>query len=520
MLPTYRGFKAGALAFALMLAGQSALAAPPKAPKREAFPRELDAYIAAALREWDLPGAAVAVVKDGQLVVAKGYGVRELGRPEKVDENTIFDMASLTKSFTAAAISSLVDEHKLSWDVPVRTYLPTLEFSDPYLTDHVTLRDLLCHRTDIRPTNSAWYLTNVTRPRLLGLVANMQVAAPFRTKFVYWNIGYTIAGEAAATVARTSWEDLITQRLILPLGLSRTTAHFDSVPAMGNFASGHELISGAQRVTPRETTRASTAPAGAIQASVADLATWMLFQLGDGTFQGRRILSADAMYEMHSAQLVGPANEKFRTARQLRFFPAYGLGWQVFDYRGHPLLWHSGNGDGQLAYMALLPELHLGVAVLINSWKVGSALNGGIASRIMDHYLAFPARDYSAELRDGWTKSEQAQTDGERALVASRLPRTEPSLPNAAYAGVFKDRLGLDVRVWLEGDTLRLQYGGGEHATLDHWHHDTYRARWRNPLHAKILPTFVSFGLNERGKIDRLHMEPFGDEIDARRVEQ
>src|SRR5881397_3499748 len=153
MRPTSRILAVCGVAIALMLGSGPTLAAPSKAPKREVFPHELDAYVATVLRDWDLPGAAVAVVKDGQVIVAKGYGVRELGRPDLVDANTIFDVASLTKSFTAAAIASLVDEKKLAWDAPVRSYLPTLEFPDPYLTANVTLRDLLCHRVDIRPTN-------------------------------------------------------------------------------------------------------------------------------------------------------------------------------------------------------------------------------------------------------------------------------------------------------------------------------------------------------------------------------
>jgi CubicO group peptidase (beta-lactamase class C family) len=502
---------------ALIVIWEPAFAAS-SAPRREAFPRELDAYVTKVLKDWDLPGAAVAVVKDGHVVVIKGYGVRELGKPERVDGNTIFDVASLTKSFTAAAIASLVDEKKLAWDEPVHTYLPTLEFPDPYLTANVTLRDLLCHRVGIKPTNSAWSLTSVTRPRLLGLIAHMQPGAPFRTRLAYWNIGYTVAGEAAAAVAGTSWEDLVTQRLIRPLGLSRTSAEFDSVPAMGNFASGHDVIAGVQQVTPRETTRASTAPAGAISMSAADLATWMRFQLGDGTFEGRRILSAEAMNEMQSPNLVMVSSERFRAARQIKYFPAYGLGWQIFDYRGNRMIWHSGNGDGQLAYMALLPDSRLGVAVLINSWKGGSPLNGGIASRIIDHYLGLSTRDYSAEVKESWAREQQAAAAWQRSLDQARLPETRPSLPLGAYTGMFRDRLGLDARVWLEADSLRLQYGGGETATLEHWHHDTWRVRWQNPFHAKILPTFAVFGLDPEGKIDRFHMDPYSDEIDLRRV--
>src|SRR3989449_2790235 len=232
----------------------------------QSFTKELDDYVAAAVKDLGIPGLAIAVVKDGKVLVIKGYGVREMGKPETIDENTIFDAASLTKSFTAAAIASLVDEKKMSWDDPVRRYIPTIEFPDPYLTANITMRDLLCHRTGIRATNSAWYFTNVNRSQLLGLVKNMEIAAPFRTQWLYSNIGFTIAGEAAARVAGTTWEDLITQRIIVPLGMKRTTAVFALAPAMGNIASGHALVNGVQRVTPREgTQRDMTAPAGAIQ---------------------------------------------------------------------------------------------------------------------------------------------------------------------------------------------------------------------------------------------------------------
>lgn len=165
---------------------------------REPFPASLDAYVKGAVRDWDIPGAALAVVKDGRVVFVRGYGVRELGKQEPVDSNTIFDAASLTKSFTASAIATLVMEKRLGWDDPANRYLPALEFPNAYLTANVTIRDLLAHRTGVSASNSAWYFTGVTRSQLPSLVRNMELAAPFRTRLVYSNVGYTLAGMAAA----------------------------------------------------------------------------------------------------------------------------------------------------------------------------------------------------------------------------------------------------------------------------------------------------------------------------------
>lgn len=483
-----------------------------------AFPRMLDTYLAKAFADWEIPGAAVAVVKDGRVVHARGYGVRRMGTNDPVDEHTIFDTASLTKAFTAAAIASLVDEGRMAWDAPVRRYLPAIEFPDPYLTANITVRDLLSHRVGIRATNYAWYLSGVTRQRLLTLVDSMQVAAPFRTRLAYWNIGYAIAGEASAAAAGTSWEELVTGRLLEPLGMKRSSVDFDVVPAMGNVATGHALVGGVHQAIPRETQRRSTAPAGVLHSSVADLATWMRFHLGDGTWEGRRILSATVMNEMHGPHVTGPANAEFRASRQMKLFPAYGLGWQVFDYRGHLLLWHSGNGDGHIAYLALVPDLDLGIVVLANTWRAGTPLNAGLASRIVDHYLGGPTRDYSAESREGWARDRKRRLDAESALQAARRRDTTPRLPLAAYAGDYRDRLGLDVAVRLEADTLRLTIAGGEPATLVHWHDDQFRGRWQNPFHDEILSMFVTFGIDARGRVDRLLMAPYGEDVEALRT--
>ena len=486
----------------------------------DGFPKELDEYVAKAIKDAEIPGFAIAIVKDGKIIVAKGYGVRELGKPELVNEDTIFDTASLTKSFTAAVIASLVDEKKMTWDAPVRRYLPTLEFPDPYLSANITIRDLLSHRTGIHASNGAAFFTGVDRSQLLGLVKNMRVVAPFRTQFIYSNVGYTIAGEAAAVAAGTTWQDLITKRIIVPLGMKRTTSVFSSTPAMGNISSGHALIysKGVQIVTAREgMQRDVTGPAGAVQSSARDMATWMIFQLGDGTFEGKRILSAGALAEMHSPQTIILPNEAFRRSRQIGYYGAYCMGWQVYDYRGKRMVWHTGAGDGQAAWMALLPESRLGVVILSNSWKGGAALNNAILSRIVDHYLGLPTRDYVAEFREWSMRSTQQQMEGLRQFQATQIRNTKPTLPQSEYAGVFRDQLGLEVKIWLEGDQLKLQYGGGETAAVTHWNYDTFRVRWENPLHADQRSTFVQFLLSPQGKVSEVQIEFFNDRIIARR---
>ena len=474
-----------------------ALAAPlptfAQRPLAAGFPAELDAYLERALREWQIPGMAVAVVRNDSVLVAKGYGVRELGRPGLVDQNTVFDAASLTKSFTAAAVAMLVDEGKMRWDDPVAQHLPELVLPDPYLTRNATVRDFLSHRTGLHGSNMMWYPTSVDRPEVLRRMRYVRASIPFRSGMVYSNIGYTVAGEAAARAAGTSWEDLIRRRILGPLRLTSTVASYGATARMPNVASAHALIGGVQRPIRRETQRSAIAPAGDVQSTVTDLATWMRFHLANGVIDGRRLVSDSSMQEMHSPQVVIRTTAAMRQGRQVEFFAAYGLGWQVMDYRGHPMLWHSGNGDGQIAYMALLPKDRLGVVVLVNTWAA-PFVHGALAAYILDVYLGLEPRDHSAEALARVPGMREAQEAARRRLVEGLVPGSRPPLPLSAYAGTYVDSLYGAVSVRVEGSGLVMQMDRGQQADLLHLEGDTFVVRWRDEILGEFFGTRVEFG--------------------------
>ncbi len=502
----------------LNLKGWRALAAallaalwPAAAPGQARLPAPLDAYIVQSMAAAEMPGMALAVVHGDDPAIAQGFGARRLGRPERVDADTVFNIASLAKSFTAAAAAVLVDQGRLRWDDPVIRWLPQVRFSDPWLTEHVTLADLLSHRTGLQPANSMFRLTHIDRTEILRRVRHLEPVSPFRTEQVYNNILYTVAGEAAAAAAGASWEELVRDRLLRPLGMSNTVAGAPP-PATGNVAAPHAVIDGSQQPI-RPASYVSIAPAGGVNSTARDMIRWLRFQLGDGTFEGRRILSAEAMQAMHEPWTMIPTTPAMRANRQVRFFAGYGLGWNVMDYRGEKLLWHSGNADGMPSYMALLPERRIGVVIMLNSWKA-PFLHGDIAARILDHYLGLPTRDYAAE-----TLTQMRAAEARAAAARTEPPPGLPPMELAAYAGEYRSDLYGPISVRQEAQGLVLKMGEGEEADLRPINRDSFGVRWRDRVIGEDNDTSVSFALDGSGRVVRLAMQVRRDRIEAARTQ-
>lgn len=483
-------------------------AATPRAAAPAHLPAPLEAYVRQAMAQAEVPGLAIAIVHGDEPPIAEGFGVRRLGRPEPVDADTVFNIASLTKSFTAAAAAVLVDAGRMSWDDRVTRWLPQVEFSDPWLTAHVTVGDLLSHRTGLESANTTWYLARVSRPEILRRVRFLQPAAPFRTDEVYNNGLFVVAGEAIGAAAGTSFEDQVRNGVLRPLGMAHTTIGLPPT-VTGNVASPHAVIDGRQQPIP-PTDYVTTAAAGGVESTARDMTRWLRFQLGDGSFDGRRILSAAAMDAMHQPWVIIRTTPAMRSARQVEFFGGYGLGWNVMDYRGHKLLWHSGNADGMPSYMALLPNERIGVFVTINSW-IAPFLHGDLASRILDFYLGLPTRDYAAE-----TLSAMRRAQAQAPAAAAPAPELPP-LELAAYRGTYRHNLYGPIFVRPAGNGLLLKLGAGEEADLRPISRDTFAVRWRRRPFGESADTRVTFSLDDQGRVARLTMRIRRDAIEAMR---
>ena len=488
----------------LIVVGVMAAAAPvPAARAQDAPLRGFDAYVEQALRDWRVPGVAVAVVRNDSVVFSKGYGVRELGKPARVDGHTLFAIGSTTKAFTAAALAMLVDSGKVAWDDPVTKYLPWLELSDPYVTRELTVRDLLTHRSGLPRGDLVWYGSGLDRSEVLHHLRYLKPGWSFRSKYGYQNIMFLAAGEVVAAASGMSWGDFLKTRIFTPLGMSGTNT---SVAALaGDVATPHKKIDDTVRVIPWRNID-NIAPAGSINSSVADLAQWLRLQLAGGTYGGRRLLSDSAVEEMHSPQMVIRISKDARDIFPDTHFLSYGLGWLLRDYHGKQFVGHGGAIDGMRAEIGLVPEAHVGVVVLCN--LDGTSFPSAILYRALDAYLGAPPRDWSAVLLAATRKAEARGDSTDKAFEAKRVRDTHPSLPLERYAGSYVDSLYGTVEIAEQGDHLVARWGPAFTGDLTHWHFDTFKATWRD---RGLGESYLTFSVDDEGKVASVEVREVGE---------
>jgi CubicO group peptidase (beta-lactamase class C family) len=323
----------------------------------------------------------------------------------------------------------------------------------------------------------------------------LRSVVPFRQMMVYSNIGVTVGGEAAAAAAGMPFEAMLRDLVIKPLQLPSTTWTYEQAATMPNIAASHATIATRQQVIPRELQRQAIAPAAAVQSSVSDLTRWMRLHLNNGVLDGTRYVSDSAMRAMHSVQAAIPTTPAMRAARLVQdTVIGYGLGWQVFDYRGHRVVWHTGNGNGQIAWMALFPDDHMGIVVLVNTWSA-PMIHGALINRIADTYLGFEPRDWAAEAFARLPAQDSARAASVRAMIAMRSNTPTPA-PLAAYAGRYEHPLFGPVIVRMTSSGLTLQMGEGQTADLEYHGGDAFYVVWRDPFFREYYGTHVTFRLS------------------------
>ena len=489
---------------------------------RSALPSDLDAYAGRVLKEFEVPGMAIAVVKDGRVVVARGYGVRELGKSPPVDAGTLFGIASNTKAFTSALLAMLVDEGKIAWDDPVIKYLAGFQMHDPWVTREITIRDLLTHRSGLRTGEGdlmSFPPTTFSREEIVRRIRFLEPVTSFRSRFAYENTLYLVAGEVVHAVTGRTWDECVKERIFAPLGMTRSNTSVTALRSGDDVATPHHRLDGRVKATAYFNLD-NVAPAGAINSCAAEMAKWMIALLNGGVIRNggaseRRLFSERQSREMWSPQTTVPIEDLPRELASLRpSFLAYGLGWFLKDYRGHKIVLHPGGLTGMVSRVTLVPEQKVGIVVLTNQQDAGAV--DAMSYHILDAYLGSPATDWVAAFHDAEEAENRKAAEAGREQTRSRARDSKPSLPPARYAGVYRDAWYGDVTIDEENGRLVLRFSHTPLLVgdLEHWQYDTFVARWRDrDLNADA---FVTFSLKPDGTIDRMKMQPVSPLADER----
>lgn len=468
----------------------------------------MTAYAEHALALYDAPGVAIAIVEDGDAKYLGGVGVRELGKPLRMDADTLFTIASLTKAFTATAAAVAVDRGRIEWDQPVLGQLPEFRLYDPYATAQASYRDLLSHRVCV--AGSFFNGLALDRQGVLALLRFEKPTDPFRAGFRYSNILYAAAGEAVARVAGTSWDEDIRHTLFEPLGMTASSSSALALAQAENHASSHVRgRDGVVRVDPFRPhgwwSMDNHAPAGAINSTARDMARWLEFQLGDGDFRGRRIVSSAALAETHRLQVPYPSKGTGSTAIAEIEGVGYALGWEIGTYGAERLVWHGGLFRGHNSLALLAPDRKLGVFVFVNSRDGENGLSSGLAQWIFDRWFDRPQRDWVAEHRVVYESRLKTKAEQERVLLLRPSKKGTPSVETRAYAGRYgaKDdwpRYTVSSR----GGSLRVDLEGMAEpyfAVLTHWDRDSFLPDWNETVPAYRSADLITFTVGAHGEV-------------------
>jgi CubicO group peptidase (beta-lactamase class C family) len=482
-------------------------------------PPKFDEYVRRVMQSFTVPGLSVAIVKDGKVILAKGYGIRRMGEPALVDAHTRFGIASNTKLFTATALAMLVEEGKVEWDKPVINYLPAFAMSDPYVTHELTIRDLLVHRSGLGLGAGDllwWPPSTYNRKEIARRIRYIPLSTSFRSAYAYDNVLYLVAGEVIEAVSGKSWEDFVRTRILAKVGMTDSDVRHSGATEGGNVAGTHAEVNDTVRpVDPFASD--NTNPAGGIMSGAADMAKWLIVQLDSGRVaDGSRLFSPASAKQLWREVTPTPTGEVPAGMQALAHLrptvSGYALGLGVRDYRGHILRQHTGGLPGYLSKVAMIPDLRLGVAVLTNQ-ESGLAFES-IVDQVLDYYIGAKAPDYPALFQQVRQRNRQKLKEAAQKATSTRDSTRGPSLPPAKYAGTYRDPWYGDVTIAQEGKGLAIRFTHTPVLVGDlvHWQYDTFLARWRDrELRADA---YATFSLNPDGTVERLRMVPASDEVD------
>ncbi len=460
----------------------------------------LDTFITQAMKDWRVPGVAIAVVQDGKVILSKGYGLRDIQKNLPVTPKTLFAIGSITKSFTVTALGMLVDEGKLDWDKPVREYLPSFRLYDPVASERITPRDLVTHRSGLPRHDALWYNSAFTRKEMVDRLRYLEPSKDFRSTFQYNNLMFMTAGYLAGHVAGTTWEDFVRQRILLPLGMQGTNFSVLDSQKSSDFAVPYKKAKEEVKEIPFRVID-EVAPAGSINSNTEDMTHYVLMHLNKGKHGQTQILSENNANQMQTPQMVAPSSMRYSEVGHA----SYGLALAISSYRGHKTVSHGGAIDGFIALVSFIPQDKIGMVILTNLDQ--QPLPTIISYNVYDRLLGLDQVPWNQRFKDDERKGKESEEEAKKKGFTTRKPGTHPSHDLKEYVGEYENPGYGIVKIEQDKDDLRVTYNRMT-SPLKHFHYDVFEVP-ENPLDP-FEKTKVMFFTDTKGDISNLSipMEP------------
>ena len=456
--------------------------------------------VRAVLQDGKVPGAAVILIKDGEVLLSQGFGKRNVVENLDVTPRTLFAIGSSSKAFTAAAIAMLVEEGKLEWDTPVRHYLPTFKLHNQFATERMTVRDLLCHRSGLPRHEFLWYGSSMTRKEMVERLAYLEPSADFRARYQYNNLMYATAGYLIELVTGRTWEEFLVTRIFKPLGMSTTNTDVEDSQQTDDYALPYEEKKDETQEVPFYGKFLALGPAGSINTNLEDMEHWLRFQLNEGKHGETQLLAVEQLMQTHTPHMVVPVGEEVPTSKYAEIANwCYGQGWFIGSYRGHRMVQHGGSVDGFMAEVVLLPDEHIAIAVFTNR---GSTLVPYIiALTACDRLLGAEKTDWNGRLQKEFAdiKAQVEKQLAEMQKAEPAIPGTHPSHALDAYCGQYMNPGYGIMTISRVEDSLQCTYNDIP-SSLTHVHYDIFELN----LERFEFKTRVSFATSEKGDIESL----------------
>lgn len=479
--------------FPFTLKRKSAAAAAQQNAERARALQKIRAFADSVRKAWKVPGLALAIVMNNEVIMSEGFGQRNVKEQLPVTSNTLFAIGSSSKAFTAMCLGILNDEGKVDWDKPLRNYLPTFKLHDDFASARMSPRDLVTHRSGLPRHDLLWYGSAFTRKEMFDRLQYLEPSKDFRTDFQYQNLMFLTAGYLVEQVSNRSWEDFVRARLFQPLGMTNSNFSVLESQKAADFALPYQEKKEVVAQIPFRDISA-VGPAGSINSNLADMSKWVLLNLNKGKAGTTQVLSEAGLVQMHTPYMTIAQPLKYTELSH----GSYGLGWFIQNYRGHNRVSHGGNIDGFSALVSLFPQDNLGAVLLTN-------LNGNPLSSIVNNYVSdvllnLEPVDWNARVKADVDKAKAESKKKESDEQAARKPNTKPSHALADYEGEYEHAGYGVMKISSEGKVLKGSFNAFTLA-MEHWHYDVFRATLLEDEDEKML---LSFMTNEKGDIDRV----------------